>query len=126
MSTNLRDYFENTKGLGVLGTADAEGNVDLAVYARPHVVDDDTVAFVMGDRTSHANVSANPRAAYLFVEDGPGYKGRRLHLTKTREETDPEKIEAVRREGRKGRDYGDSPAFLVYFNVDQTRPAVGG
>jgi hypothetical protein len=70
-------------------------------------------------------VSANPHAAYLFVEDGPGYQGQRLYLTRTREETDPEKVEAVRRAGRKGRDYGDSQAFLVYFNVDKTRPAVG-
>ena len=125
MDMSLRDYFESVEGMGVLGTADAEGNVDLAVYARPHVVDDETVAFVMGDRTSHANVAANPRAAYLFVEKGPGYQGKRLHLTRTREETDPERVEAVRREGRKGRDYGDSQAFLVYFKVDRIRPAVG-
>ncbi|UCD52013.1 MAG: pyridoxamine 5'-phosphate oxidase family protein [Phycisphaerales bacterium] len=125
MSTNLRDYFENTEGTGVLGTADAQGNVDLAVYARPHVVDDETVAFVMSDRTSHANVTANPHAAYLFVEQGKGYKGKRLHLTKTGEETDPERVEAFRRESRKGRDYGDKQAFLVYFKVDKTRPAVG-
>jgi len=125
MSTNLRDYFESTEGMGVLGTADADGNVDLAVYARPHVVDDETVAFVMSDRTSHANVTANPHAAYLFIEKAKGYQGKRLHLTKTREETDPEKVEAVRREGRKGRDYGDSQAFLVYYQVDKIRPAVG-
>jgi len=126
MDANLRDYFENVEGIGVLGTADAEGHVDLAVYARPHVADDKTVAFVMGDRTSHANVAANPHAAYLFIEQGPGYQGKRLHLTKTREETDPERVEAVRREGRKGRDYGEAQAFLVYFKVDKIRPVVGG
>jgi len=125
MDENLRDYFESTKGVGVLGTSDAEGNVDLAVYARPHVADDGTVGFVMSDRTSHANVAANPHAAYLFVEEGPGYKGKRLHLTKTREETDPDKIEAVRREGRKRRDYADAPKFLVYFKVERVRPLVG-
>ena len=126
MSTNLREYFEDTKGTGVLATADADGNVDIAIYARPHVADEETVAFVMSDRTSHANVTANPRAAYLFVEEGPGYKGKRLHLTRTHEETDPERVEAVRREGRKGRDYGDSQSSLVYFQVDKIRPAVGG
>ena len=125
MDTNLRDYFENVEGIGVLGTADAEGNVDLAVYARPHVADDGAVAFVMADRTSHANVAANPHAAYLFVEQGPGYKGTRLHLTRTHEETDPERIEAVRRESRKGRDYGDTRKFLVHFKVEKIRPLVG-
>jgi pyridoxamine 5'-phosphate oxidase-like protein len=125
MDTSLRDYFENTDGIGVLGTADAEGNVDLAVYARPHMADDETVAFIMADRTSHANITANPNAAYLFVERGPGYKGKRLHLTKTREETDPKRIEEVRREGRKGRDYGDLLKFLVYFRIEKVRSLAG-
>ena len=125
MDTNLHDYFENVEGVGVLGTADAEGNVDLAVYARPHVADEETVAFVMGDRRSHANVAANPHAAYLFVEQGPGYQGKRLYLTKTREETDPERIEAMRRDSRKGRDYGDSLKFLVYFRIEKIRSLAG-
>ncbi len=126
MSTDLHDYFEDTEGLGVLGTADAEGSVDLALYGRPHAVDDESVAFIMADSLSHANVTANPHATYLFVEQGPGYRGKRLHLTKMREETDPERIEAVRRENRKGHDYGDKLKFLVYFKVEKVRPLVGG
>jgi len=125
MSTDLHDYFEDTEGLGVLGTADADGKVDLALYGRPHAVDDESVAFIMADSISHANVTANPHAAYLFVEKGPGYRGKRLHLTKIREETDPERIEAVRRENRKGHDYGDKLKFLVHFKVEKVRPLVG-
>ena len=121
---NLNEYFENVKGIGVLGTADAEGNVDLAVYGRPHVVDDRNVAFIMADHLSHENIQSNSRAAYLFVEEGPGYEGVRLYLTKTGEETDPEKIEAMRRESRKGL-YGGTQKFLVHFRVDKTRPLVG-
>ena len=37
---NLHDYFENTTGTGVLATADSSGNVNAAIYARPHVMDD--------------------------------------------------------------------------------------
>ena len=122
---NLRDYFESTEGIGVLGTADAEGRVDLAIYARPHVVDDESVALIMSDRTSHDNIAANPHAAYLFVEAGKGYKGKRLYLTRTHEETDPDRIEAVRRGARKGHDRGDAPKFLVHFKVDNVRPLVG-
>jgi hypothetical protein len=121
----LRDYFESAGGVGVLGTADAQGQVDLALYGRPHVVDEQTVAFIMGDRLSHANVSANPSAVYLFVERGPEYKGKRLYLTRTREETDRERIEAMRRESRKGHDYGNALKFLVYFRVDRIRPLTG-
>jgi hypothetical protein len=122
---SLADYFENSKGLGVLGTSDATGKVDLAIYARPHVLDEETVAFIMSDRLSHENLDANPNAAYLWVEAGDGYKGKRLYLTKTREETDPEKIEALRREARKGHDYGGALKFLVHFKVEKVRPLIG-
>jgi len=122
---NLADYFEKTEGLGVLGTADGSGHVDLAVYARPHVVDEETVALVMSDRLSHDNLKTNPHAAYLFVEAGEGYQGKRLYLTRTREETDPKQVEAMRRQGRKGHDYGQAQKFLVYFKIDKVRPLVG-
>ena len=34
---------------GVLSTAGAQGEVDAAIYARPHFVDQETVAFIMAD-----------------------------------------------------------------------------
>ena len=85
---SLADYFENTKGMGVLGTSDAEGQVDLALYARPHFVDETHVAFIMNERLSYHNVQANPNAAYLFVEKGEGYAGKRIYLEKTKESDD--------------------------------------
>jgi hypothetical protein len=68
---NLKTYFDETKGMGVLSTADGKGRVNAAVYARPHVMDDGTLAFVMRDRLSHENLTSNPHAAYLFREEGP-------------------------------------------------------
>ena len=40
----LKEYFENTTGRGVLATADVDGNVDAAVYSRPHFIDETTIA----------------------------------------------------------------------------------
>ena len=80
---SLADYFENTKGLGVLATSDSDGNVDIAIYSRPYVIDETTIAFSMLERLSYANIQSNPRAAYLFMERGEGYVGKRLYLTKT-------------------------------------------
>ena len=123
---SLNDYFENTQGVGVLATADAAGAVDVAVYARPHVVDDETVAFIMRARLSHANVQSNPQAAYLFHEAGEGYGGKRLYLTKTGEESDPGKIAAVsRRTAPSGCTDETEKRFLVTFHVDRVRPLVG-
>ena len=41
---NLKEYFENTKGTGVLATSDRQGKVNAAIFARPHILEDGTVA----------------------------------------------------------------------------------
>lgn len=122
---DFKEYFKSVKGRGVLATANAAGNVDGAIYATPHIMDDGTVAFIMRDRLTHSNIQSNPHAAYIFMEDGPGYKGKRLFLTKVREEQDTELLFSLRR-----RDYGESeaargPLFLVFFTVDKVLPLVG-
>ena len=121
---NLSDYFEKTKGTGVLATSDSEGNVDLAIYARPHVTDETTVAFIMNERLSYKNITSNPKAAYLFLEDASGYKGKRLYLTKIKEETDKELIESMRRRPSRYEE-SDLKKYLVSFSVDKIRPLVG-
>jgi len=122
----IKDYFENNKGFGVLSTSDGNGNVNSAVYARPHVMEDDLLAFVMRDRQSYQNIRSNPHATYLFREDGPGYKGIRLYLTKTREENDPDLISSLsRRKYPADQDAGES-SLLVYFKLEKTRPLIGG
>ena len=82
---NLTDYFENTEGMGILATSDSDGNVDLAIYAHPHMVDDETVVFIMADKLNHANLQTNPKAAYMFKENTKGYRGKRFYLQKIRD-----------------------------------------
>ena len=53
---NLKDYFEQAQGTGVLATADSEGKVNAAIYSRPHVLDDGTVVFLMRQRLTHHNL----------------------------------------------------------------------
>jgi hypothetical protein len=122
---DLGEYFEKTEGLGVLATADAQGNVDAAIYARPHVMDEGTVAFIMAEGLSYRNVSVNPKAAYLFVEKGQGYKGKRLYLTKTGEESDRQVVESMRRRQRKGYQADKGDSRVVYFRLEKIRALVG-
>jgi len=120
---NLSEYFEMTKGVGVLSTADSDGRVDAAIYARPHFVDDGTLAFIMRDRLTHHNLQSNPYATYLFKEDGVGYHGKRLFMSKVREEQNSELLESLRR--RKAAYGNDEDRFLVFFKLDKERPLVG-
>ena len=88
---NLKNYFEERKGLGVLSTADSNGNVNAAVYSRPHFLEEGSLTFIMRDRLTRHNLASNPNAVFLFVENGDGYKGKRLYLKKLKEELDPER-----------------------------------
>ena len=121
-----KDYFENVRGRGVLATADADGRVDAAMYARPHVTEEGHLAFVMNDRLTHANLQSNPHAAFLFIEDGPGLKGRRFLMTRVREDQDPDLIASLRR--RKyppGEEEQMKPLTAVFFSIDKELPLIG-
>jgi hypothetical protein len=123
---NLAEYFQSTEGIGVLATCDSGGNVDLAIYSRPYVIEEDKIAFSMLERTSFANVQSNPKAAYMFVEQGEGYKGKRLYLTKVGEESDPQRIEEIKSQRPKRHETStESARHFVYFSIDKTRPIVG-
>ena len=121
----LRQYFEEHSGRGIIATSDKEGNVNAAVYATPHFMDDGEIAFIMRDRLTHKNITENPKAAYLFIAEGSGVTGIRLYLEKTAEEQDSEKLNEINR--RKGR-YEEEEIearFLVYFKVTKILPLLG-
>ena len=92
---DLKKYFKDHQGLGILSTADLKGRVNAAVYAVPHVIDKDRVAFIMADKLTRANVLKNPYAIYLFKENGLGYKGWRLYLKKQGEFKDEDFVRQV-------------------------------
>jgi hypothetical protein len=124
----MKDYFDSNKGVGVLATADADGKVNVAIYARPHFLHDSdtkTASFIMNERLSYANILANPHAAYLFMEEGDEYVGKRLSLTMVGQDDDQEKIKALRRRNLPDECYEGKTQHLVHFRIDGVRPLIG-
>lgn len=119
---DLKAYFENAKGIGVMATAGSE-KVGAAIYARPHFMEDGTVAFVMRDRLTYANLKTSEMATYLFKEDGPGYKGKRLYLAKVSEEEGTELAATLSRRQSIGKT--DEKRFVVFFKIQEVLPIVG-
>lgn len=123
---NLQEYFCVTKGTGILATSNQEGRLNLAIFSRPHVMADGKIAFIMRDRLTHKNLQGNAHAAYLFMEEGHEYQGRRLILTKVREEEDSELLYQLKRKKRSEGNKNDKGSlFLVFFNVIQELPLIG-
>jgi hypothetical protein len=122
----LKDYFENTKGIGVLSTADNEGTVDAAIFSRPHVFEEGTIAFVMRDRLTYHNLQSNGHAHFLFIEESPGYRGVRLFLTKVGEEKDSPLADELKRPWlTPEEDKAKGPKYLVTFRIDKQLPLIG-
>jgi hypothetical protein len=123
---NIKEYFENKTGVGILSTSDRDGKPNLAIYSRPHVMEDGTIAFIMLERLTHANIQKNPYAAYLFIETenvSIKIKGVRLYITMLREEKNSEKLHKLRRV--KYNDDTNKTRYLVFFKITKILPLVG-
>jgi hypothetical protein len=86
-------------------------------------MEDGTLAMIMRDRLSHHNLQTNPHAMFLFKEEGSGYNGKRLFMTKVMEEQNTELLESLRR--RKSTYGNGEERFLVFFELDKELPLVG-
>ena len=123
---DLKEYFADAKGMGILATADADGKVDVAIYAKPMVVDENTIALVMRERLSHQNIRGNPNAAYMFIEKAGSIKGLRLYLTIVREETNVSMVEKIIEEHPEICPSPDEAnKYLVHFKVERIRELIG-
>ncbi len=115
---DLRQYFADTKGVGVFSTADGTGKVNSAIYAKPHMRDDGYLSFIMRKRLTRNNLQQNPHAHYLFLETGDGYSGIRIYLEKVKEVEDAELVASLsRRKDSSGSEEKDSPRVLVSFKI---------
>jgi hypothetical protein len=121
-----KEYFDKASGMGFLATANSKGEVDIAVYSRPKVMEDGTLAYGMADRLTHANLASNPHAVYAFNEGG--FKGMRLFLEKVKEETAGPLLEKIQAEADRmvGPGIGKLVKFVVYFKVNKHLPLIGG
>lgn len=113
-------------GKGVIATAGADGTVNTAVYARPHIIDDETLAWGMTDGRSFANLKENPHASYLYMAPVSGFSGWRLTLALTRIEEGGELLETIRKSTAElvGPESGVAVKRVGYFRVTEIRPLI--
>jgi hypothetical protein len=122
---NLKEIF-NQNGTGVIATSSLDGAVNTAIYARPHIIDENILAWGMTEGRTYQNVLENPHAAYLYMFTGKRYEGVRLGLRLNKiEDSGPllEKIKAHTQEM-----VSKQAAFAVkhtaYFEITEMRPLI--
>lgn len=120
---NLAELFPEG-GRGIIGTADANGVVNMAVFATPHLIDEETLAWGFTDGRSLANLRQNPHASYLYLAPTRGFSGWRLSMTMIKEATEGELLEKIKASATRaaGPQAGSATRHVVYFKVDEVRP----
>lgn len=121
----LHDMFP-AGGRGVIATSDSSGNVNSAVYARPHIVDEKTVAWGMTEGRTWACVKENPHAAYLYMNPGPGYSGVRLKLALQELLEGGDMLDAVKKHTAEivSPAAAEAVRHVAYFEVEEIRPLI--
>lgn len=119
----LSEYFRKP-GRGAFATAGADGRTNIALYAEPHFIDEDTVVWGIIDGRTYTNLKENPNASYLYVTSSDGLSGIRLNLILTRLEDSGEMLDRIKDDTAKR--VSQEAASLVkhvgYFKVAELRP----
>jgi len=121
---NLQEALK-AGGKGVMATASKAGTVNTAIYAAPHIVDAETLAWGMTDGRTWSNVRENPSAVYTYFAPGEGFRGVRVGLTLLRSEDSGELLAKIRE--RAGAASPVDPGkirHVAYFKVTEARPLV--
>lgn len=122
---DLSELFKSS-GFGVMATADADGIVNTAVYARPHVVNGTTLVWGMTDGRTFRNVRENPQASFLFKTSLPGYVGVRIALELIRTEDVGDMLAEIKKSANEvvSPVAGVAVTHAVWFRVVETRALI--
>ena len=79
----VMELFNKRPRIGTLSTANKSGDVDVAIFGSPQMIDEDTVVMGIGQNRSFQNLQENPKAVFIVMEPGEtpmGWKGCRVYL----------------------------------------------
>ncbi len=79
----LMALFNKRPRIGTLSTANKEGEVNVAVFGSPQMIDENTVVMGIGKNRTFRNLQENPKGVFIVMEPGkslPDWKGARVYL----------------------------------------------
>lgn len=125
----VMEMFNRENRIGVLATADSNGDVNAAVFGSPRMIDEDTVIMAIGENRSFKNLQENPKASFIVVEPGQtptSWKGVRLYLEVDSFERYGEVLDSFRENIRKvaGDSSADAIQAAIRFKVVDIRPLI--
>jgi len=122
---NLNELFQQ-QGMGIMVTASKDGSVNTAVYARPNVIDEQTMVWGMTDGRTYRNITENPQASFLFKVSGSGFSGIRLALELVKTEESGPMLAKIKENAdiTVGPGTGTAVTHATWFTVTEARPLI--
>ncbi len=81
---DVMEMFNKRPRIGTLSTANKNGDVNVAVFGSPQMIDENTVVMGIGNNRSYQNLQENPKAVFIVMEPGetlPDWNGCRVYMT---------------------------------------------
>jgi hypothetical protein len=125
----LMALFNKQPRLGTLSTANKLGDVNVAVFGSPRMVDDHTIVMGIGNNRSFRNLERNPKAAFIVMEPGEtpaDWKGARIYLEAVDMETGGPFYEGIKQTISKqwGQATADRVHAAIRFKITEVRPII--
>ena len=122
-------FFNKRPRNCILCTATNQGDVNVAVYGSPRMIDEDTIVLGTGDKRSYRYLKENSKAAIILAEPEEikhDSKAIRVYLEVTSFDTEGELYNEVK-EGvakRAGKQAADGLQAAIRFKVTEVRPLI--
>jgi hypothetical protein len=126
---DVMELFNKEARIGTLSTANRKGEVNVAVFGSPRMIDENTVIMGIGRNRSFRNLQENPQAAFIVVEPGKtvmDWKGARVYLEALDIESGGGFFEEVKAGIAKasGKEAAAMIHAAVRFRITEVRPIV--
>lgn len=125
----VMEMFNKESRIGVMATANKNGDVNAAVFGSPRMIDEETVIMAIGENRSFKYLQENPKASFIVVEPGESpatWKGVRIYLKMDSYERYGEVLDSFRENIRKvaGDRSADAIKAAIRFKVVDVRPLI--
>ncbi len=125
----VMEFFNKRPRNCLLCTANKNGDVNVAAYGTPQMIDENTVAFAARDRRSYQYLMENPKAAIIIVEPGEikhDSTAVRVYLELIAVETEGELLNQFREAvaSRAGKEAADALQAAMRFEITEVRPLI--
>ena len=129
LSKDILDIINKQRGVGVLSTADKNGQPNAAYFGSLSAMEDGTVMLGLGNNRSLKNLENNSLAVFFCVADCPvtfNTQGYRLYLKAKEIQKEGSLLEDMQKKIAEavGKDAAKMIVAYVLFEVTEIRPLV--